>query len=290
MVDQYNHTVVESMLSWRKFRHLKTLKVTRFSERVARAVRKHQRIQRLHFSELTHHSFNQKRMPSLVDCIVLDPDLEKPLLSQVKEVRLTNCYLPCRQLWRILSAIFEGRSLVEKLELGEIGSDECSNYHDICPVPARMLGQAASKLRVLSIQDMPFNASQLEAFFKAFSKPESLLEELTISDAPNMVDLDPSTLANVLTIPTLKKITLNAVNLGLLQTQLFMERIRQGQTNLKELSINFDSFHNRDNNNRVRKVESSLLADAVNQLERVKLGNVNLSGRQASWQEKGARI
>ena len=282
VVDQYNHTVVESMLSWRKFRHLKTLKVTRFSERVARAVRKHQRIQRLHFSELTHHSFNQKRMPSLVDCIVLDPDLEKPLLSQVREVRLTNCYLPCRQLWRILSAIFEGRSLVEKLELGEIGSDECSNYHDICPVPARMLGQAASKLRVLSVQDMPFNASQLEAFFKAFSKPESLLEELTISDAPNMVDLDPSTLANILAIPTLKKLTLNAVNLGLLQTQLFLERIRQGQTNLKELSINFDSFHNRDNNNRVRKVESSLLAEAVNQLERVKLGNVNLSGTQVS--------
>ena len=282
MVDQYNHTVVESMLSWRKFRHLKTLKVTRFSEKVARAVRRHQRIQRLHFSELTHHSFNQKRMPSLVDCIFLDPDLENPLLSQVREVRLTNCYLPCRQLWRILSAIFEGRSLVEKLELGEIGSDECSNYHDICPVPARMLGQAASKLRVLSVQDMPFNASQLEAFFKAFSKPESLLEELTISDAPNMVDLDPSTLAKVLAIPTLKKLTLNAVNLGLLQTQLFLERIRQGQTNLKELSINFDSFHNRDNNNRVRKVDSSLLAEAVNQLERVKLGNVNLSGTQVS--------
>lgn len=281
VVDQYNHTVVESMLSWRKFRHLKTLKVTRFSERVARAVRRHQRIQRLHFSELTHHSFNQKRMPSLVDCI-LDPDLEKPLLSQVREVRLTNCYLPCRQLWRILSAIFEGRSLVEKLELGEIGSDECSNYHDICPVPARMLGQAASKLRVLSVQDMPFNASQLEAFFKAFSKPESLLEELTISDAPNMVDLEPSTLANILAIPTLKKLTLNAVNLGLLQTQLFLEKIRQGQTNLKELSINFDSFHNRDNNNRVRKVESSLLAEAVNQLEKVKLGNVNLSGTQVS--------
>ena len=200
----------------------------------------------------------------------------------MKELRLTNCYLPCRQLWRILSAVFDGRSLVKKLELGDISSPECSNHHDICPVPARMLGQAASKLRVLSIQDMPFNASQLEAFFRAFSKPESLLEELTISDAPNMVDLNPSTLAKVLEIPTLQKITLNAVNLGLLQTRLFLERIRQGQTNLRELSINFDSFHNRDNNNRVRKVESSLLAEAVNQLEKVKLGNVNLSGTQVS--------
>ena len=284
VVNQYNHTVVESMLSWRKFRNLKTLKITRFSERVARAVRRHQKIQRLHFSELTHHSFNHKRVPSLIDCF-LDSDLEKPLSSQVKELRLTDCYLPCRQLWRILSAIFEGRSLVEKLELGEIGSDECSNYHNICPLPARRLGQAASKLRALSIQDMPFNGSQLEAFFKAFSKPESLLEDLTISDAPNMVDLDPSTLAKVLAIPTLKKITLNAVNLGLLQTQLFLERIGQGQTNLKELSINFDSFHNRDNNNRVRKVDAFLLAGAVNQLEKVKLGNVNLSGTQVSWQE-----
>ena len=285
VINQYNHTVVESMLSWRKFRHLKTLKIRRFSERVARAVRRHQKIQRLHFSELTHHSFNHKRVPSLVDCI-LDPDREKPLLSQVKELRLTNCYLPCHQLWKILSAIFEGRSSVEKLELGDIASDECSNYHDICPVPARMLGQAASKLRILSIQEMPFNASQLETFFKAFSNPESLLEELTISDAPNMVDLDPSTLAKVLAIPTLKKITLNAVNLGLLQTQLFLEKIRQGGTNLKELSINFDSFNNRDNNNRVRKVEAFLLAGAINQLERVKLGNVNLSGTQVRWQEK----
>ena len=127
---------------------------------------------------------------------------------------------------------------------------------------------------------MPFNASQLEAFFKAFAKPDSLLEELNISDAPNMVDLDPSTLAKVLTIPTLKKITLNAVNLGLLQTQLFLEQICQGRTSLKELSINFDSFNNRDNNNRVRKVEAFLLAGALNQLEKVKLGNVNLSGTQ----------
>ena len=263
------------MLSWRKFSHLKRLKIMRFSERVARAVRRHQTIQRLHFSELTHNSFNHKRVPSLDDCI-----LEKPLLSEMKELRLTSCYLPCRQLWKILSSIVEGRSPVEKLELGDIGSDECSNYHDICPVPARMLGQATSKLRVLSIQDMPFNASQLEAFFKAFAKPDSVLEELNISDAPNMVDLDPSSLAKVLTIPTLKRITLNAVNLGLLQTQLFLEQICQGRTSLKELSINFDSFNNRDNNNRVRKVEAFLLAGALNQLEKVKLGNVNLSGTQ----------
>ena len=71
------------MLSWRKFRHLKTLRVERFSEKVARAVRRHQKIQRLHFSDLTHHSFNQKRyLPRLIDCII-DPDTEKPLLSQV---------------------------------------------------------------------------------------------------------------------------------------------------------------------------------------------------------------
>ena len=281
MINQNNHTAVESMLSWRKFRHLKTLKIMRFSERVVRAVRRHQKIQRLHFSELTHHSFNHKRVPSLGDCI-----LEKPLLSEMKELIITSCYLPCRQLWKILSAIFEGRSPVEKLELGDIGSDECSNYHDICPVPARMLGQAASRLKVLSIQDMPFNASQLEAFFKAFSNPDSLLEELKIFDAPNMVDLDPATLAKVLAIPTLKRITLNAVNLGLLQTQLFLEQIRQGRTNLKELSINFDSFNNRDNNNRVRKVEAFLLAGALNQLEKVKLGNVNLSGTQVWLHEK----
>ena len=169
---------------------------------------------------------------------------------------------------------------MEKLVLGDLAADECSNYHDVCPVPARMLGQAASKLKVLSAQEMPFNGSQLEAFFRAFSNPESLLEELTISEAPNMVDLDPGTLAKVLAIPTLRKVTLNAVNLGLLQTQLFLERIRQGKTNLKELSINFDSFNNRENNNRVKKVEASLLAGALNQLERVKLGNVNLSGMQ----------
>ena len=95
-----------------------------------------------------------------------------------------------------------------------------------------------------------------------------------------MVDLEHGTLAKVLAIPTLRKVTLNAVNLGLLQTQLFLERIRQGKTNLKELSINFDSFNNRENNNRVKKVEASLLAGALNQLERVKLGNVNLSGMQ----------
>lgn len=279
MINQYNHSVVDSILSWRKFSRLKTLNITRFSERVARAVRRHQKIERLHFTELTHHSFNHKRMPSLLDCIA-DPESEKPFFSEVKELRLTNSYLPCGQLWKILSAIINGRSRMEKLVLGDLAADECSNYHDVCPVPARMLGQAASKLKVLSAQEMPFNGSQLEAFFRAFSNPESLLEELTISEAPNMVDLDPGTLAKVLAIPTLRKVTLNAVNLGLLQTQLFLERIRQGKTNLKELSINFDSFNNRENNNRVKKVEASLLAGALNQLERVKLGNVNLSGMQ----------
>ena len=59
-----------------------------------------------------------------------------------------------------------------------------------------------------------------------------------------------------------------------------MEKIAEGKSNLKLLSINFDSFNNKDNNNRVKVITAPLLARAINQLERVKFGNVNLSSDQ----------
>ena len=287
VINQHNHGAAEKILSWTKFSRLKSLTVEHFSERVAKAVRRHQRLQRLHFNELAHYSFyhSQVRVPSLVNCFIDPEDLDTPFVSRVKEVKLTNCYLPCGQIWKFLTAIVdqevEGKNLsLERLVLGNTTSHYSSNYQSVCSAPASMLGQAASRLRALSIHGLPFDGSQWDHFFKALSTPESKLQELTISEAPAMVDLNPSILASVLTIPGMRKVTLNAVNLGLLQTKLFMEKIAEGKSNLKLLSINFDSFNNKDNNNRVKVITAPLLARAINQLERVKFGNVNLSSDQ----------
>ena len=61
-----------------------------------------------------------------------------------------------------------------------------------------------------------------------------------------------------------------------------MEKIAEGNLNLKLLSINYDSFNNKDNKNRVRSITAPLLARALNQLEKVRFGNVNLSSDQVS--------
>ena len=241
---------------------------------MSKAVMRHKVIERVQIEEIRRPLWwARERYGCLFRPTMGEQVEEGSTWSRLRELSIVDCYLECGQLWKLFSSMLKSKRGLKRLELARVTSDKCSDYHDICPVPANLLGQIASTLTVLVLDDVYLDSFQLRELFQGFVKPTAVLEELSLSNIPAMCDLDPSTMASLpLTIPTLRKLKLDSTNLGLLQTQLLMSAIGGGEHSLKQLTIYSD--------NNLRRVSGPTLAAAFNRLEQVDLGNVNLDGEQ----------
>ena len=270
MISRRNSDVAPQIVAWKRFQRLRSLTVRWPSEALSKAVMRHKAIDKVHIEEIRRPLWWARERYGCLFCPAMGE--EDSTWSRLRELSIVDCYLECGQLWKLFSSMLKGKRGLKRLELARVTSDECSEYHDICPVPAHLLGQLASTLTVLVLDAVHLDSFQLQEVFQGFVKPTAVLEELTLSNIPAMCDLDPATLPSLLLTTPLKKLTMDSTNLGLLQTQLLISAIGGGKHSLKQLVMYSE--------NNLRKLGGSSLAAAFNRLEGVELGNVNLDGQQ----------
>ena len=175
--------------------------------------------------------------------------------------------------------ISQGRSRLQSLSLGKLGC-ACLLAHQDCPLPPLLLGQAANHLTKLTLEHLTYNCSltrlQLETFLQAIQQ-DTKLKELLLSSVPSLTDVNPAILTSA--FRKIEKITLSTINLNLEQAQTLFLEIEKGTSAIKELCI----YHLANNpHDQVKNVESSILAGAVNQLEKADFLNVNLNSQQVT--------
>lgn len=261
------------ILAWKRFQRLRSLTIRWPSEALSKAVMRHKAIGKVQIEEIERPLWWARERYGCLFCPAMGEQEEDSTWIRMRELSIVDCYLECGQLWKLFSSMLKGKRGLKRLKLARVSSDECSEYHDICPVPAQLLGKLASTLTVLVLDEVSLDCFQLQEFFQEFVKPTAVLEALTLSNIPAMCDLDPSTMASLLLTLPLRKLRLDSSNLGLLQTQLLMSAIGgEGEHSLKQLAIYSD--------NNLRRMSGATLAEAFNRLERVDLGDVNLEGEQ----------
>ena len=272
VIGQRNSDVAPQILAWKRFQRLRSLTVRWPSEALSKAVMRHKALDKVQIEEIKRPLWWVKQRYGCLFCPAMGVQEEDSTWTRLRELSIVDCYLECGQLWKLFSSMLKGKRGLKRLKLARVTSDECWEYHDICPVPAHLLGKLASTLTVLILDEVHLDSFQLQEFFQEFVKPTAVMEELTLSNIPAMRDLDPSTMASLLLTVPLRKLRLDSTNLGLLQTQLLMSAIGEGSHSLKQLAIYSD--------NNLRRLSGAILAAAFNRLEGVDLGNVNLDGQR----------
>ena len=234
------------------------------------ALRCHKGITMLHLQQEHFPETEQEK-------ITLLPSMEN--LSKIKVLRLVDLFLPTKQLAQFLSHIIYEKISIESLTLIRNYSKSLDNS---LIGNMRDLGQASQKLTKLSVNIAHVGARETRYFFEGLGFSGSKLKELVLSNLPNssLRHTDLSALIKALEITSISTLVLNSINLDQEQARSLFEQIQKGASKLKNLSIFFESFNNRTNHNQVRTLDAALLAGALNRLEKVVLGNVNLNSQQ----------
>ena len=279
MIGDHNHKVSRMLLELPRFEMLEEVVVRKALGREGQqALRCHKGITRLHLQ--------QEHFPETEeDKISLLPSMES--LANIKVLRVVDLFLPTKQLAQLLSHIIYEKLTLESLTLIR----NYSKTHDNSLIGnMRDLGQASQKLSKLSVNIAQVGARETRYFFEGVAYSGSSLKELVLSNLPNssLRHTDLGSLIQALQITSISTLVLNSINLDQEQARNLFEKIQQGATKLKNMSIFFESFNNRNNHNQVRALDASLLAGALNRLEKVVLGNVNLSSEQVEAVLRGA--
>lgn len=272
-----------SVLGLARFLCLKSASVSSDSEAVGRAVVGHPTLQEVTLRHIPRPAKRQKhsyrKLLHFAMHFAMDQYHTAPGCSRIQVLKISQVFIQCGQLAELLTAVTEMQTSLHTLGLSRLGSS-CPHGHTSCPLPPLLLGQAANCLTRLTLDNLGFTCSltgeQMEEFFKALQN-DTKLKELILSSIPAFVTVNPHVLTEGLR--KVKKLVLSTVNLSLEQANSLFCAIKTGTTKLKELSIYFKPINTY---NELKNLEASILAGALNMLERVVFENVNLNSHQVS--------